>query len=405
MTAEFKFPNEIDPLGSNLNRELDFQRLPQAKQKQISVRIGEILRGKIIEVISPQQAVISLPDGTFTAEISGKFKTGDELFFRVQSTEPSLVLKIHSTFVTYGNKVLATNEILRLLDLPNTQLFSKIIDFLKANKNIIIRDEVILQSKYLNTLLENNPKDDIEVLLKFLELTQEINVEPENKLYQHYKNIFKFNAILPKILAFLQTYAGTTSEEIKRKVQNINEILKSESSLLSLIKILSPNFAQNEDNFFNLIIKYQNTELAPELSTSLSELREFFNSFWVLNSISALSTRTHIFFIIPYIWEKNLRFTIFRYRKKKFGRQETTRLEAEDEELIKPVSESIEKEFGNYLSSNEGRTQLNLMLNTFRKYSKKLGQKVQVKTPFNLVEEYNLIQSFQEGQSGVSIVI
>lgn len=173
MTADFKFPNEIDPLGSNINRTLDFQKMPNLRQKQVSFRIGEILRGKIIEVISPQQAVISLPNGTFTAEISGRFQSGDELFFRVQAVDPSLVLKIHSVFVTKDNKKLPTNELIRILDLPKTPLFESIVERTKERANVILRDELISQAKYANNLLENNPKTNLSLILYFIDFALE----------------------------------------------------------------------------------------------------------------------------------------------------------------------------------------------------------------------------------------
>lgn len=57
-------------------------------------RIGEIIRGKIIDIPFKEIAVVQLPGGTCTAYLQGNVNKGDNLLFKVIATNPSLVLKV-----------------------------------------------------------------------------------------------------------------------------------------------------------------------------------------------------------------------------------------------------------------------------------------------------------------------
>lgn len=405
MAAEFKFPNEIDPLGSNLNKALDFQRMPTGKQRQISVRVGEIIRGKIVEVISPQQAVISLPDGTFTAEITGKFKSGDELFFRVQSTEPSLVLKIHSMFVGKENQELPISEILRILDLPKANLFEKIVGIEKDKSNIILREEVILKAKYANNLLEKFPKENLEIIIRFIDFSLENNLVPTKELFENFKMMYSLKGLLDKIFTILAKQTELLPGDLRAKLQEQKNFLQQKPALPVLLKFFSPNFSHIEDNFFNYLLRLRNVDIPSEVKIIFEELWNMFNGFWIVNASASLSFGNVIYFIIPYIWEKNFSFTLVRYRKRKQSNTETLLLSLEDEEQIQPIWENLEKELAQYFSSSEGRNEFNSMQNNFKKNSRKDGLRLIVKTPTGYTQVVRLLSSPSESQSSVSIVI
>ncbi|MCX7908814.1 MAG: hypothetical protein N2560_04765 [Ignavibacteria bacterium] len=405
MAAEFKFPNEIDPLGSNVNRTLDFQRLSQGKQKQISVRVGEIIRGKIVEVISPTQAIISLPDGTFSAEITGKFKSGDELFFRVQSVEPSLVLKIYSIFVGKENKELPISEILRILNLPKTNLFETIISNEKNKANVIIREDVILKAKYANNFLEKFSKENIELLLRFIDFALESNIEPNIEFFEHYKRMFLLKEIIPKLISVLNLNLELFPDSTKSKIQELRKILQQNVPFSTFIKYFSPNFNHINENIFNLVAELKTQKLSTDMTSIVDDFLKCFNSLWIINSAASLSVGNTIFFIIPYIWENNVRFTLFRYRKRKLGNTDEHKFNPEDEELIQPIKENLEKEMGNYFTSSEGRNELNLLQSNFRRNSRKEGIRLIIKTPTGNTQLLRLINLPNDNQTGVSIVI
>lgn len=405
MTADFKFPNEIDPLGSNINRTLDFQKMPNLRQKQVSFRIGEILRGKIIEVISPQQAVISLPNGTFTAEISGRFQSGDELFFRVQAVDPSLVLKIHSVFVTKDNKKLPTNELIRILDLPKTPLFESIVERTKERANVILRDELISQAKYANNLLENNPKTNLSLILYFIDFALENNLEPSKEFFQHFKTLFEINDLFPKLWSIIISNIELFPGSVRRQIQTIRNSVQS-NQLINIFTLLSPNFFYNEDNLFELLLtKLDFSTLSGDIKSILESLKKWFTSFWVVNTSATLSFGTTLYFILPYIWENNIRFTTLRYKRKRFGTVEEQKIAFEDEELIEPIRGNIEEEFQHFFSNEDGKKELNLMQQHFKRQSRKEGTRLIVKTPFGAVQILRILNLNPENPSNVSIVI
>lgn len=404
MAADFKFPNEIDPLGSNLNRALDFQKMPPSRHKQISVRVGEIIRGKIVEVVSPQVAVISLPDGTFTAEISGKFQSGDELFFRVQSVEPSLVLKIYSVFTSKENKYLPTSELLRILDLPKTSLFELIVSQTKEKSNILFRDEIILQAKYANNLLGNNPKTDLKLVLNFINFALENNIEPSNDFFTSYSTMFKYNEFIPKLLTSILMNIEYFPEETKKKVLAINNALKQSNQLSNLIKLLSPNFFYKEDNIINILFKPNFHKPPNEIKSIIEEFHTWFNAFWIVNASSTVLNGSTIYFIMPYIWKNNPRFTIISHRRKKHRNVDVQDFTLEDEELVQPIIEKLESNLNNFFSSDE-KNEFTTMLNQFRKQSKKEESRLFITTPLGKTQIIRLLTNPPEATPSVSIVI
>lgn len=405
MAAEFKFPNEIDPLGSNMNRSPDFQKMPPARPKQISVHIGEIIRGKIIDVISEQQAVISLPDGTFSAEISGRFKSGDELFFRVQSVEPSLVLKIHSVFVAKDNKELSISEIMRILDLPKSPLFEVIVERAKEKANILFREDLILRAKYANDLMERNPKEELNQLLHFVDFALDNHIEPSSEFYQIFKKYHNFKVLFPGFLMAIYSNIELFPPEIKNKILAIRNNLQQNTTIINLIRLLSPNFFFREDNLFNILVQPQSLQLSGEIKTILDEIRNWFNSFWIVNASTVFTTSNLIYFVLPYLWENYPRSTLARYQRKKFGNLEEKNIIFEDEELIQPIADSLKREFNNYFSSNEGKNEFNNLLTLFKRYSRKEGNRLFVRTPLGFTQILHLLSPPTENTSRVSIVI
>ncbi|MFN3781227.1 MAG: hypothetical protein ACK4SO_03520 [Candidatus Kapaibacteriota bacterium] len=389
-----------------MNRSLDYQRLPQGRQKQISVRNGEIIRGRIIDVISPRQAVISLPDGTFTAEITGKFKPGDELFFRVQSAEPTLILKIHSLYVSKDNKELSTNEILRILDLPRTNLFEKIIDSEKSKLNLLVRDDIILMAKYAQTLTEKYPKENIGLILRFLEFSLKNLIMPETQLYFSFTKIFDFGKVFNQIMNFLLSNPKLLPEENRRKILDFPSIFNQRIDTFSFLQLFSPNFSHTSDNFFNTLVGALNQlDLSTDIKSIFTELKSILNYLWAINSASVLSGGNTIFLIIPYIQGTNLRYSVFRYRKKVFGSKQKETLTLDDEEAIEPIASNLENELRQFFSSQHGKQLFQELVNSYKRTSTREGDKIIIKSPFGTVQVVRILFLGGSGQASVSIVI
>ncbi|MCI0472581.1 MAG: hypothetical protein L0Y76_03260, partial [Ignavibacteria bacterium] len=150
----------IKPLNPEERKEKDFLKKPLSRRTgDIQLRVGEVLQATILEVLSPQEAIVQLPTGTVHAFIHGRLKKGDVVFLRVQEIAPNLVLRIHSVSVVKIGTELSENEILRILDLPESLFFIELIKFLKEHRTHIQRDESLIIENSFSSLDDSIRKE------------------------------------------------------------------------------------------------------------------------------------------------------------------------------------------------------------------------------------------------------
>lgn len=153
------------PIGSELHGQGNYAvtRKNADKKSPSSFRIGEIIQGKILDIPTKGIAKLRLPNGVFKASLHDSLIPGDELFFLVSEIEPSLVLKAHSILTGRVGVTPDPTEILRLLNLPNSEIFRSAAELLYTNESIIRRDDILsLEKNYreifgdvrLNKLIE-----------------------------------------------------------------------------------------------------------------------------------------------------------------------------------------------------------------------------------------------------------
>lgn len=410
MVGDFKFPSEITPLGENPNRFLDTQRSSTTPHRQINLRLGEIVKGLIIDVVSPKQAIISLPNGTFTAEIQGNFRRGDELFFRVHSLEPALVLKIYSIFAKTQNEEIPTPEILRILDLPSNKVFAKVIDYMKSQGNVIIRDETLQFVSFMDTILASNPKIDLDALISSIRFAFLLKVEPTELFYDIYKNLKALPSLLDFALSRIVDNAELFPREVRERVLQLrNSIYRVESFPLSA-RLLSPNFAISEGNLFNIFTKFfVDRDLMPllsKLAIPLSEIMNSYEALLVVNSLLSVSNLNYLLFLFPFVYAGNYRFVYVRnrFRKTKYEKNQRT-FEFEDEELIHPIKETIEENLNHFFSDEQNFRTAEEYANSCGKLARKLSDKIVVKLPNNKVFSFRLLPREPNSNQKVSIVI
>ncbi len=139
---------------------------PKKINRQFSkLRIGEIVQGLIVNDPEDNIADVRLPVGIYSAYLHGKLIKGDQLFFRIDDIQSTLVLKIHSVSIYKHKTLISEDEILRMLDLPNTQEFFQIVKEYTALKSQIIRDEILICYKFLSNLNWNNDEKSLETYL------------------------------------------------------------------------------------------------------------------------------------------------------------------------------------------------------------------------------------------------
>jgi hypothetical protein len=141
---------------------------------------GEIIQGLIIDIPEPEFADVRIPIGIFKAKLHGNLRQGDEMFFKVEEVQPALVLKIYSVSSFYKGEERATEEIMRMLDIPHKPEWMLIINIYKKMKPNIIRDEILHIIKGFSLIsddLYQNIEDEvlIKTLMFFLDSENEIN--------------------------------------------------------------------------------------------------------------------------------------------------------------------------------------------------------------------------------------
>ncbi len=410
MVDDFKFPSEITPLGENPNRFLDTQRSPTTSHRQINLRLGEIVKGLIIDVISPKQAIISLPNGTFTAEIQGNFRRGDELFFRVHSLEPALVLKIYSVFAKTQNEELPTPEILRILDLPVNKVFTKVIDYMKSQGNVIIRDEALQFVSFMDTILQSNPKIDLDTLISSIRFALLLKIEPTELFYDIYRSLKALPSLLDFALSRTVDNAELFPRDIRERLLQLRTAIFRGRDFPLSVRLLSPNFYTNEGNLFNIFSKIFASgdflSLPSNLGIPFNEIMQGYESLLVVNSLLLSSNLNYLLFLFPFIYAGNHRFvyTRTRFRKTKYEKNQKL-FDFDDEELIRPIKESIEENLDNFFSDERNFRAVEEYAVGCGKLARKLSDKIVVKLIDSKVFSFKLLPREPNSNQKISVVI
>lgn len=411
MAEEFKFPEQITPLGSGTRQQNIPNRLPpNASQRKIPFRVGEIVRGTVQQIFSEKQVLIDLPNGRFVAEVNGKFKPGDTLFFQVQTTEPTFELRIHSVFSKIKDSFLPVFEILRMLNLPTNKVFIEVIENLKNSNSLILRDDVLSLSSNLNVLLSAQPKENLDFLIDFLRYIEFYRLEPSVDLLQLFKNFIQLPENSELVVKYLLDSPQIISLDLRPQISKIFQNLSSVLPIASLFTLFSVNYLRASNNLFDQLFKIFNrtkeTKFPVLFTEILNDLVKSYESFIVFSSLSAQLRNGEIFFLVPFILSNNLKFR-YVVLKRKLNRTifEKKNLTAEEEKIFPPIPENIHNQFGGYFSDENHQRFLMNYEQRLRKNVTIVGDKVVVSSPSGEKLTFKLTVPPTEESSKVSIVI
>lgn len=171
--------------------------------KDSKFRKGEVLKGKVVSLLSRKVAKVSLPGRTVSAEIHNGLEPGDELFFIVDQVSPYLVLKVYSVMVGEGESEKSSAEILRVLDFPDEYEYEETIEVLKHFKGEIVRSFALrtatsyiekkkhgkfltepLISSYIQITDKNLSEADFDSYYSFFSFTPEFTRKTVGKLLE-----------------------------------------------------------------------------------------------------------------------------------------------------------------------------------------------------------------------------
>lgn len=411
MAEELKLPEQIIPLGSNTSQQNILLRLPlNASQRKIPFRVGEIIRGTVQQIFSENQALIDLPNGRFVAEVNGKFKQGDTLFFQVQSIEPIFELRIHSIFSKIKDRPLPVLEILRMLNLPTNKIFMEVIENLKKSNSLILRNDVLSISNNLNTLLSVQPREDLDFLIKYLRYIDFYKLEPSVDLFQLFKNFMKFPENSELVVKYLLDSPQIIPLDLRPKLSKIFQNLSNEIPITHLFTLFSVNYLRASNNLFDLLFlifnRTKETKFPTLFTEILNDLVKNYESFVVFSSLSAQLRNAEIFFLFPFILNHNLGFRyVVLQRKRNRKIFEKKGLTVVEETIFHPIPEDIENQYKDFFSDGNHQSFLLNYEQRLRKNVTIVGNKVVVNTPSGEKLTFKLISLPTEGSPKISIVI
>ncbi len=253
-TGEIASGSNINPVSVQIKgTEYELSHGKGKPEKFTNLRKGEIVYGKVLERLTKKLIRVKLPNGQFKAVLKGNLKSGDQLYFRVESNKPVLVLNVHSVNTKVGGKQLSTAELLRILDLPTHSFYRDLVKFLASNQNIVGREDVaFFYSAYLAIGSEKVEKDTLDRFFKVIFAFKEAGITTEEASYNKVSPLFASEKELASI--------------IESMVKNLNSQTRALPPDMEKIKILI------EKNEFLVFYPFYDENREPRLLESLDSL-------------------------------------------------------------------------------------------------------------------------------------
>lgn len=231
------------------------ERKPFKKKQTLNkIRQGEIIQGVIVDTFKNEEASVSLPMGTFRAKLTAKLERGDKLFFKVDELNPSLVLKPYSIYSKQNGSYLSDSNILRILDLSNSELDKRIIKFYKRQKNLILRDSYLrLRKSFLGINRSIMEKFSFNALLKTNFWLYESNIEPDDEILSNLTYAFPDLNYLKDLLINLKNQSLKSNNknlvDIAKKIEKFSKLDSDISELISLFSIDNNSIYENLNKY------------------------------------------------------------------------------------------------------------------------------------------------------------
>lgn len=265
----------------------------QSPTKAVDVnklRIGEVMKGEVLETYGKGIAKVKLPAGILRAQLTDNLRAGDQLMFVVFQVQKGLVLKIHSVASSIQGEHRPIEELIRILNLPSNPFFSKSIQFLRRRRQYIYREECLLLSFLFNKL---HPSDfsDIpgKVLFKNLIFFNDHNIEMSRELFNKTKYAFissnRIEEKLNDLLHNLDSSNYPACEGIHRQMKAIKDNL----ALQNFFLIKRGTFALE---IINLFKQKQNGEI-DNLPDEINFLARYINAIEIVRIIQRSSGRPY----------------------------------------------------------------------------------------------------------------
>lgn len=298
-TSEIGGAFGINPDSSRQGAGTYYYRQKPKNPNLRKLKSGEIVQGLIIERVDEFVAEVRLPNGTYKAEISGRLRKGDTIFFKVQSVAPSLVLTIYAATTRTPTKQQPVEELIRMLDIPDNEIYRELINFLVKYYNILLKDQVKNFAKSLALLkpdeLKGKYQNSVLTAMLFI-LEAELNPSVDNNfrlIYPLFDDLNKFNRKFSNVRNYL----------LRTKYLGNNNLLKPTPDFSEIISVFSkPSNDSEQESFYNKLKFIKNIEnLDSSITTDSTELINLIDSrnFW---NATAVQRELPKFLILPLIF-------------------------------------------------------------------------------------------------------
>lgn len=189
-------------------------------------RQGEIVQGLIVEDPIDNIADVRIPVGIFKAELHGNLLKGDKLFFKIEETNPNLILRIHSVSLYKEKSKLVPEEILRILDLPIDDDFIQICAEYSHLKPQIVRDDLLICYKTLNVFVKIDENQEFDIIdirnsIFLTDLAINVNINIYKKFREFFVNKDNYTSAINHIKHNINSFEPFLQNELKNYL-NIN---------------------------------------------------------------------------------------------------------------------------------------------------------------------------------------
>jgi hypothetical protein len=293
------------------------QSSPKQENKHSKLRIGEVVRATILERVDDEVAYVRIPTGTFKAYVGKNLIKDDSLLFKVNETNPYLILKVHEVPTGKRESTFSSDELLRILDLPKTEFYTELVNVFRTYKNSIVREHLLSINKVYNKYYDDHKYES--TLRQFLQLSIELNLS---------KLPLSINLI--KKLIPLYVEENVISDSLNYIDKNINELpepLKSElAELLDDVKknkynknnlfILAISDDKDKKSFFEILNEIDESEkVSKSYKAKSNKIRDLISALSLWNIIS-FSGKAPLQYFIPYYFENY--YFIIRITKRNY---------------------------------------------------------------------------------------
>lgn len=219
----------ISPYEKGTNYYYAVNNAPKKNNPQFNrFRVGEIVRGTILENPTENITEVRLPIGNYKTELHNNLMKGDELYFKIEETQPNLILKIHSAPLYKNKSKLIEEEIHRILDLPLTQGFLSITSEYSLLNSQIIKDDILYIYKLLSEYISKDDRKQFETYsIRTAIFISESNIKANHNIFEIFNKFFEneknYQSAINAIIQNLDKFDNIIKKEIVEYLKKNNK--------------------------------------------------------------------------------------------------------------------------------------------------------------------------------------